>query len=407
MTTVSVFSELKVIEYGEFVSAPYCVKQFADMGAEVIKIEKPHIGDSARAAGPFPKDTYDPEKSGLFLHLNTNKMGITLNPETNNGAKIFRELISQADILIENNAPRSMERLGFTFESLHKINPRLIMTSITPFGQSGPYHDFKATELIVYQMSGIGYATPGRVEDPSVSPPLWGRASLAGFIGGMAATAGTLHALIHRDTTGTGLHVDISIQEVCASVCLTNLSSLFYQGLNPTRLKIGSGIPAPAHILAARDGYINLECLEEQQWTTFIEAMGNPDWAKEEVFKDRFARGEFWDALEPLITEITLQWDKNELSSFLQARGVPCTPVNTMADLLESPQLADREFFQEMDHPVAGKLKHLGFPFNLSRTPCEIRSPAPLLGQHNRQVFCDRLGYEQNELLRMKQTNTI
>ena len=153
-------SGLKVLEYGEFICAPYCGKLLADLGAEVIKVEPPGLGDKARHWGPFPQDLPHPEKSGLFLYLNTNKLGVTLNLESAAGIKIFTELVKQVDVLVENNPPKEMEWLGLDYESLHQINPRLVVTSITPFGQTGPYHDYKGCDLISFHMSGEAYVNP-------------------------------------------------------------------------------------------------------------------------------------------------------------------------------------------------------------------------------------------------------
>jgi crotonobetainyl-CoA:carnitine CoA-transferase CaiB-like acyl-CoA transferase len=387
VTLTGALSGVKVLEFGNLISAAYCTRLLADLGAEVVKVEQPTVGDGARAAGPFPGDVPNAESSGLHLHLNANKLGITLNAKDNLGREIFKKLVSETDILVENNAPGLTKEWGLDYDSLRQVNADLIMVSITPFGQSGPYSNYKATEFTVYHGSGLGFATPGRVDDPDTCPPLWSRASLPSFMAGLAGAASAVQSLIGRDVQGSGEHIDISMQAVCAGVSLTNLASYFYQGANPSRLKLGTGIPAPAHILPAKDGYINLECLEESQWAAFVEAMGNPEWASEELFRDRYSRGEFWDALEPFLCEMTAKWNKEDISKYLQGKGVPCTPVNTMADLSASEQLKVREYFLNINHPVAGDLKYLGFPFKMSETPCNVRCPAPLLGQHNSEYW--------------------
>ncbi len=187
--------DLKILEYAQFISGPYCAKLMADLGAEVIKVEAPGLGDRARRYGPFPQDIPHPEKSGLFIYLNSNKKGITLDLHTTTGMKIFKELVRWADILVENNPPQFMKRLRLNYETLKEVNPRLIMISITPFGLTGPYRDYKTTELITFHMSGLGYETPGSVDDPEKEPPLKAAGHQASFLGGTMGALLTLFAL--------------------------------------------------------------------------------------------------------------------------------------------------------------------------------------------------------------------
>ncbi len=219
-------SGLKLLEYSEFVSGPYCGKLLADLGAEVIKIEKPGLGDKARSWGPFPQDIPHPEKSGLFLDLNTNKSGVTLNVESAMGVKIFKELVKRVDIVIENNPPQEMERLGLDYESLHQINPLLVMTSITPFGQTGPYRDHKACDLISFHISGEAYVNPADgVDDIEQQPPLKGPMHRGDSMAGLTAAVCTMSAVFARQVTGQGQHVDLSEQEALSSIMRANLAN--------------------------------------------------------------------------------------------------------------------------------------------------------------------------------------
>lgn len=398
---------LVVVEYASLVSGPYCARLLADLGAEVIKVEDPSGGDEARRRSPFPGNEPDPEKSGLFLCLNTNKLGVTLDIGTEPGAKLFRELLEQADVLIENQPIGWMEQTGFGYDMVREINPRLVMTSVTPFGSTGPYSRYKASELTLFHMSGIGYGTPGRVQDPEVEMPLSPRATQLEFLAGMASAVATMLALLARRETGQGQHVDVSTLEAGALVNWGNIAQYFYTGQNASRLKEAQSPTAPLHILPCKDGYVNLECVEEDQWWRLVELMGQPEWTENELFKDGPSRAQYWDGLEPLLAEFTMQWGKDELSAACQEKRVACTPVSTAADLIGNKHLQERGFFVEMDHPVAGNLQCPGPPFQSEAAPRQIHRPAPLLGQHNEDVFCYRLGRTQDDLNAMRKLHVI
>ncbi|MBM2827017.1 MAG: CoA transferase, partial [Dehalococcoidia bacterium] len=206
-------SHLKIVELGEFIAAPFCTKLMADLGAEVIKIESPGGGDSARSYGPFPGDIPHPEKSLLFAYLNTSKRGITLDVSHPSGRKVLLELLKEADVFVESNPPKVMGDLKLTYGVLSEVNPNLIVTSVSPFGQSGPYRDYKSTELVNFQMGGVGYATPGEVEDPDNHPPLKAPGHQGYVMAAYTAASATMCALFGRDLNGGGQHVDISQQE--------------------------------------------------------------------------------------------------------------------------------------------------------------------------------------------------
>ncbi len=395
---------VKVIEYGNLISAPFCAKILADLGAEVIKIEEPGIGDQARRMEPFFEDVSHPERSGLFLYLNINKLSITLNLKSATGVEIFRELIKDADIFVENNPPKMMEGLRLNYQSLKDINPQLIMTSITPFGQTGPYKDYKGSELIAFHMSGMAYVTPRLSKDTS-QEPLKVSAHLADFYTGLCGAAGTLNALYCRDAIGSGQQVDIS--ELEALTPIIDIPIAVYSGLKRISIRTSPMFGAPWHIVPCEDGYVHIAGIEERHWQRFVQLMGNPEWANEELFKNATSRGEHWDALKPLISNWTREHTKEEIYHQGQALGIPIGPVFTMEDMLKSKHLAARGFFTEIEHPETGKLRYPGVPYKLSETPCQVEHPAPLLGQHNEEVYCQRLNYTKYDLVKMKQAGVI
>jgi CoA:oxalate CoA-transferase len=397
-------SGVKVLEFGEFVAGPYCGRLLAGLGAEVIKIEKPGIGDKARSWGPFPQDIPNPEKSGLFLYLNMNKMGITLDVETAAGKKLFYELVKWADILIENNARLDMKRLGFDYKTLAKINPSLIMTSITPFGQTGPFRDYRSCDMINTHVSGMAFGNPAEgVDDPEAQPPLKQPAHTGDFMVGLSAGVATMTALVGRKRGGPGQHVDISEQEALASVGRQELA--FYVGgkMTPTRQKgrkTRGGILYPS-----KNGYV---CIWAGPFMDKLVAMmGDPDWAHTDIFMDANLRAEHMDEFNALVNVWTTEHTSAEIEEIAIKFGVPCSPVRTVREVVNDQQLAYRKFFVELPHPVAGILKYPGAPYQFSETPWKARSSAPLLGQHNEKVYGEWLGYSREDILRLEQVGAI
>ena len=400
----SALSDIKVLEFGNLVTAPYCTKLLAELGAEVIKIEAPGLGDESRRRAPFAKDRPGLERSGLFSYLNTSKLGITLNPGTAAGRKLFRELIKQADILVENNAPSQMEKLGLTYRDLEAINPKLLMTSITPYGQTGPYRDYKAQELTMYHGSGYGIQTTVRYGG-AMRPPAKAAGRQSQLSAAQVAAVATLFALISRDQSGVGQHADISIQEV-----MTGHYEAYIEYWTFMATETGASmIPrvAPVSALRCRDGWVFLMCIEEHQYNNLLNVMGNPDWAKDERFKDRFTRAANLDALIPLIAEWSMQHTKEEVFRLAQDAHVPLAPAYNVEEVVNSSQIQANHFFVEIDHPVIGPGQYPGAPYRLSETPWRIQRRAPLLGEHNEEIYCGRLGYTKQDLVKLAQAGVI
>ena len=376
-------ASLKIVEVGELVSAPYCSKLLADMGAEVIKIERPGVGDIARTRGPFPGDRAHPEKSGLFIYLNTNKRGITLDITQKEGFDIFEKLIADADIFIHNITPPDMDRIGLSYERMRGVNPKLIMTSILPFGLTGPYRNYRAEDLTVWAAGGVCVLN-GSPAHPEL-PPLKTAGHQAGYQGGVAGATATVAAAFAQLQGGEGQHIEVSAQESITSMLEMTFEYWPYMKMIATRL--GQKPLQPVETMECKDGYIYLCCIEEHQWRGFVEIMGNPEWANEEIFSDRLKRAVNWDVLKIFLQEWVSQQTVLDLYRKAQAKRVPFAPVSTMGDLLSSEHLKARGFFVEIAHPEAGTHKYPGAPLKFGRTPWEIRRPAPTLGQHNGEIF--------------------
>src|SRR6185437_976027 len=332
-------SSLKIIEVGEMVSAPYATKLIADLGAEVIKVERPNVGDYARVRGPFPGGTAHPEKSGLFLYLNANKYGVTLDLAKPEGMELLEKLVADADALVHNLTPPDMDRIGLSFDRMRKVNPRLVMTSITPYGMTGPHRDWRAEDLTVWSAGGVCVVNGGGAEHPEL-PPLKTFGSQAGFQGAVHGAVATIGAVIAQLRDGEGQHVDVSVQESIVSQLELTLEYWPYMGLIATRL--GRKPIQPVESMQCKDGWIYVCCIEEHQWRAFVEVMGNPEWASEEIFADRVKRGDNWEALKIFLEEYVAQHTVLELYKKVQEKRVPFAPVSTMGDLLNSEHLKAR-----------------------------------------------------------------
>lgn len=399
----SALAGVKVVEFAELVSGPYCAKVMADLGAEVIKIETPPAGDRARKAGPFPNDEPDTEKSGVFLCLNSNKLGISLNLKTGLGLDLFKRLIKECDVFVENHPPQVSAALGISYGELRQVNPALIMTSISPFGQTGPYRNFKANDLISTHMGGLGYLTPALTPAPS-QPPLKMAGRQADFYSGIVAAVATMGGLFLREATGQGQHIDISEQECVSSMLVDPIPQYTHQHVIASR--VGKPFTAPRGFLQCKDGKIFVLAIEHM-WDDMVKVMDNPEWAGEDWCKDNESRSQNWELLNTMIETWTSQYTKQEVFKRLQEGGVPASPLNGFQDLMSSPQLKEREFFSEMQHPVAGSVKCAGAPYKLSQTPWRINQPAPQLGQHNEEVYCKRLGLTRAQLVKLRQMDVI
>lgn len=396
-------ANVKVIEYGDFLGVPFCGKLLADLGAEVIKVEKPMEGDPARRKGPFPEDKPGIERSGLFLYLNANKLGVTLDLDKETGREIFRKLIKDTDILIEDTKPGKLAELGLSYSNLKSVNPSLIMTSITPFGQTGPYKDYEGSDLIAWQMGGAGYVTP-RWAGTAEQEPLQAT-QFASFMAAINAAAATMCALLVQKRTGLGQQVDVSLLESMVTAIAEITPAWPYLHRSWTRASRPQ--VAPQHLIRCKDGWVHLHADEPHHWRRLLETMGNPEWGDEEPFRDMYYRAEYWESLEPLITEWTMKYTKAELFELAKANKIPLGPVNSAAEVVGNPQFKERGFFTTVKHSVVGKLTYPGAPYKFSKTPWAFRRPAPLLGQHNEDIYCDRLGYTKRELVKMYQVGII
>jgi len=392
---------LRVLECGEMVAAAYATKLLADLGADVIKIE-PLGGDAARLHGPFPGGTPHQERSGLFLYLNTNKRSVTLDLAAARGRAALERLVAGADLLVHNLPPRVTDAWGLTYEALATHNPRLVMTSITPFGRSGPRRDWEATNLTLWNAGGIAYLNGS--PDAEDLPPLAPFGHQAEYQGALNGAIASLGALFARLRTGRGQHVAVSIQESLAAILELTFEYWPYMGLVASRL--GRKPIQPLDFLECQDGWIFICCVEEHQWQEFVRMIGSPEWADLDLFADRLSRGANWDALKLFLQEWASEQRVMDVYHAAQKRRIPFAPVSTMGDLLASDHLKARGFFAVLTPPGMPPVQVPGAPYQLSATPWTIRRAAPGLGQHTNEVLTEA-GMTMSELATLRADHVI
>jgi benzylsuccinate CoA-transferase BbsE subunit len=395
--TEGALSDLRVIELAQGIAGPYCGKLFADLGAEVIKIEPP-AGDRSRRLGPFPHDEPHAEKSGLYLHVNTGKKSVTLDTSVASGRAILKKLLAKADVLIEDEASR--------FDDARSAElPDLVRVSITPFGSSGPYKDYRGNSLTAMAMSTIMYNTG----EPDREPLTTG-GTPADYIAGIHGWIGALAALAYRTREGRGQHVDVSLAEAAACTDEYNAAMYGFQGAIRRRYYSRHIFGYPYDILPCRDGYVVVipgatgfpqrGMVAGGSVSPMALLMENPDLDQTEFFQSGQARMVRWQEFDEVLLPWLREHDAQEIVLTAQALRMPFAPVPSVKDLLEDPHLAERGFFQRIDHPEAGELPYAGPPFRMTETPPQIER-APLLGEHNASVLSE-LGYskEDQEILR-------
>ncbi len=377
---------LRVVEYGNLVAGPYCSKLLADGGARVVKVEPPD-GEVLRRRPPSLAGDDNHGSASLFQFLNTNKLGVTLDLYVGEGRQALWSLLSDADIFIWNGDPELGRKLGLRYRDLRQTNPHLIVTAITPFGLTGPYRNFKGDELIVYNMGGLGYASPGmpdHVDDPPTEPPLHPRAPVADVITGLVGAVATMMAVFARRQDGKGRQVDVSGMDAIASMIGRDTSIYSYIREIAGRLPNIFALQ-PNDMIPCKDGWAVIATPYGEHWNRFVEVMGDPDWASLEVFANGRLRGANWDALRPLIEEWAMRHTGEEIMHMAQGRSIPCFPAFTVGQMVDSDQIKSRDYFWTA--PVNGEpLKVPGPPFKLTKTPHTLRTLAPELGQHNHDI---------------------
>ncbi len=396
---------VRILDMTHYITGPFATKLLAGYGADVLKVEKPGGGDPSRKLGPFFHDEVSLEKSGLFLYLNMGKRGITLNLKHPTGVNIFRELVKETDILVESFRPGVMASFGLDYPILEKINPKLVMVSISNFGQTGPYRDYRASELILEGMGEAMYMQ-GRHD----REPVKNGETIAQYTAGISSLVAIMGAYMGSAFQGIGQYVDISIMETLTSggPSSKNICLIAYQYCGeeqPRFLTRAAGYPHGAWPCA--DGYINLFG-GTQYFPRVIKMLGSPDFLKDPKWNSPTTQADpvLKEEFEAYFLGWLMKHNKRDIARIAQDNRDPCVVLQDVSDVAGDPHLNERGFFVEISHPVVGKLKYPGRPFIMSMSPFEVKRPAPLLGEHNKDVY-SQLGYSGEDLVRLAERGII
>ena len=369
---------IRVLDISRYIAGPYCAMLLGDMGADVIKIEPPGRGENSRGYAPFIEG-----ESLYTMVFNRNKRSLTLNLRSDEGKNVFRDLLRKADVLIENYVPGTLEKMGFDWNTLHSINPRLILTRISGFGRTGPLSDKPCFDVIAQSMGGLMEIT-GEAD---------GRPTMAGTYvvdhsTGMYATIGTLGALQARERSGTGQVVDVALLDSAMSLLMTAIPEQKLLGRTMTRRGNRDRYGAPANTFATRDGaWVHLAVAGEPMFRALTRTMGKPDLADDPRFLDNTARMNNAETLEAFISAWTLTLSASQLLDTLRVIGVPSAKVADVAELIDNPQVAHRSQILDMPHPKAGTIPMQGFSVHFGDSPMRLQHPPPMLGQHSEEVL--------------------
>ena len=389
---------IRIVDLTRVVSGPYCAMQLGDLGAEVIKIERPGSGDDSRAFAP----PYQGSESAYFLSINRNKKSVTLDLKHEKGAEILWRLIDKADILIENFRPGAMDRLGFSYDAVKARNSAVIYASISGFGDTGVARTRPGYDVIVQGEAGIMYLT-----GPADGSPYKVGTSIADLVSGITASQAILAALLVRQKTGTGQHVHVSMYEAIASLLTFNASMYWATGNSPRRQGNRHPTIAPYETFNASDGWINLGIANDTHWQAFCAAVDRPDLASDERFSLAQNRVRNREVLTPIVTDIIKTRTRDDWLTMLQRLGIPCGAIRSVGEVCSGEILASRNMVVEMQHATAGIVKGVKNPAHFSASPIDTYSAPPTLGEHTNAVLSELLGLSHDDIQRLHDAAVI
>lgn len=402
-------SHIRVLDLSRVLAGPWCAQNLADLGAQVIKVERPGAGDDTRHWGPpFAKDPngQDTTESAYYISINRNKKSITLDISTPEGQAIVRDLVKTSDVVIENYKVGQLAKYGLDYLSLCAIKPNLIYCSITGFGQSGPYQHRPGYDFILQGMGGFMSITGEADHLPGGGPQKAGVAIVDLFTG-MYASSAILAAVIHRDRSGEGQYIDMALLDTQVAM-LANISSNYLcSGVSPHRWGNAHPNVVPYQTFQTSDSWIIVAVGNDSQFRNFVKAGNREALADDPRFATNPARIEHRAALIPLLAEMVKEKTKAQWITLLEAAGVPCGPINNLQEVFENEQVIARGIEMHVPHPTAGTMKLVASPMRLSKTPVEVRMPPPLLGQHTDEVLRDELGMSASQINELHQRGIV
>ena len=387
---------IRVLDVTQVMAGPYCAMLLCDLGADVVKVEMPPHGDaSRRMAGARGTD------SPAFNAVNRGKRGIVVDMKADRGRDVVRRLVGAADVVVENARPGVMDRMGLGYSDLRRVNPGLVYASISGYGQTGPHGSRGGFDLVAQGVAGIMSVTgePG-------GPPVKAGIPLTDLGAGLFAAIGILAALQHRARTGEGQHVDTSLVEAGVALSVWEATEFFASGQAPQPMGSAHRMSAPYQALACADGYITIGAANDRLFERLCGLLGHPEWSSDPAYADDTARVANRQALAERIEAVTKLRPRAYWLALFEDHGVPCGPINSYADVFDDEQIAAREMAVETDHPTLGRLRTLGSPLKMSRTPPQPGRPAPLLGQHTDDVLREA-GYAPADVAALRAAGVV
>ncbi|RAI35041.1 CaiB/BaiF CoA transferase family protein [Rhodoplanes serenus] len=396
-TTAGALSGLRVIDLTRVLAGPFCTMMLADLGADVIKVEEPGKGDDSRHYVPFVNG-----ESAYYMNLNRNKRGVTLNLK-GKGRDILLDMVKHADVIVENYRPGTMEKLGLGWETLKQVNPRLVYGAVSGFGHSGPYRLRAGYDIIGQAMGGL-MSTTGW---PGGEPTRTGTA-IGDVLAGLSVTIGILAALRHRDQTGEGQKVDIAL--VDSVVASMEIITQIYLATGKVAERIGNRYEAcyPYDSFQAKDGRVVIGAANNKLWALVCGVIGREELIHDERFDTNPKRVQRHAEVKPLVEAWTREHTVDDIVERMLTAGVPAAPINTIDRIVKDPHIAEaREMFVETRHPKGGPLKLTGSHLKMTATPPSIRTPSPLLGEHNEEVYGELLGLDAEAIARLRREGVV
>lgn len=402
-------SHLRVLDLSRVLAGPWAGQILADLGAEVIKIERPGNGDDTRAWGPpFLKDACgeDTSEAAYYLSANRNKQSVTIDFTQPEGQRLVRALAAKSDIVIENFKVGGLKAYGLDYEALQVDNPRLIYCSITGFGQTGPYAKRAGYDFMIQGLGGLMSLT-GRAENEDGAGPVKVGVALTDILTGLYSTSAILAALAHRDQGGPGQHIDMALLDVQVACLANQAMNYLTTGLSPRRLGNAHPNIVPYQDFPTADGDFILTVGNDNQFRKFAEVAGHPQWAEDPRFVSNKARVAHRAELIPLIRQATVFKTTAEWVTALERAGVPCGPINDVAEVFADPQVLARGLQVELPHSLGGTVPQVASPIRLSATPVEYRYAPPLLGEHTWEVLAGVLGLSSSEVNALREAGVL
>lgn len=402
---MAALKDIRIVDITRAMAGPYCTMMLGDFGADVIKVERPGSGDESRGWGPpFVGDAYGPYpgESAYFLSANRNKRSLTVNLKDPAGLEIIQKLVQISDVFIENFRTGVLDKMGLGYDALKEGNPGLVYCSVSGYGRTGPYRERPGYDAIVQAEGGMMSIT-----GPKEGPPSRVGIPIIDITSGMFAASAILAALLERSESGQGQHIDISLLDTQTAL-LANVASNFLIGGEPPK-RVGNAHPniAPYEPFQAKDKGFVLGAANQRQWEKLCDTLQQPDLKTDPRFLTNQDRVKNRADLIEVLNGVFKEKNADDWLNQIQAAGLPCGPINTVPEVFEHPQREERGLVQEVQHSSAGKVSLTGFPYKLSRTPVETHHPPPLLGEHNREILVDLLGYSQTEMDQMREKGII